>query len=174
MQQAKIWVTGIKSRSYQSLDRINALANLIRQSGPTAACLHFVLLCGRDLSEAAALAASGGRRHPRKHFHWEHGKLGHFAYGSQHLIFALIHLLHDVSKVRTRTFWVRSSTRQRSTTTLSERENACCDRATTASSAWRGAVLRPKYHPLSPDWTPDTGARNYPFRAKIARRIHQI
>ncbi|CAH1381269.1 unnamed protein product, partial [Tenebrio molitor] len=38
--------------------------NLIRQSGPTAACLHLVLLCGRDSSEAAALAVSGGRRHP--------------------------------------------------------------------------------------------------------------
>ncbi|KAJ3641225.1 hypothetical protein Zmor_027740 [Zophobas morio] len=46
--------------------------NLICQSGPTAACLHLVLLCGRVESEAAALAASGGRRHRPQHFHTAH------------------------------------------------------------------------------------------------------
>ncbi|RZB39578.1 hypothetical protein BDFB_014304 [Asbolus verrucosus] len=46
--------------------------NLICQSGLTAACLHFVLLCGRDPSEAAALAESGGRRHPRRQVDPEH------------------------------------------------------------------------------------------------------
>lgn len=45
---------------------INVETNLVRQRGPTAACLHFVLLCAgtKDFPVAAANCSDNGRRHP--------------------------------------------------------------------------------------------------------------